>query len=205
VPGCCRSASRATVIRRTRPKRRASAQPEPAEAPEGAVVPLADSRSARERWDSERADDPRAVRGAAVTLLARRDYPSSALRERLQRQGFEPSRITEVLAELVAEHAIDDARYARNYVAYHSDRGHGPVRISADLRALGLPAELIDTALAGGPDWRSLARRARVRKFGSEKPGSWSERARQARFLQYRGFSSDHIRSALGPDFTPEE
>jgi regulatory protein len=32
-------------------------------------------------------------------------------------------------------------------------------------------------------------------------PESWPEKARQARFLQYRGFSSDHIRAALGADF----
>jgi SOS response regulatory protein OraA/RecX len=29
-------------------------------------------------------------------------------------------------------------------------------------------------------------------------PGDYHERAKQARFLQYRGFSSDQIRAALG-------
>jgi regulatory protein len=37
-------------------------------------------------------------------------------------------------------------------------------------------------------------------KFGLQIPTSWVQRARQARFLQYRGFSSDHIRSATGAD-----
>ncbi|MGH8149776.1 MAG: regulatory protein RecX [Steroidobacteraceae bacterium] len=113
--------------------------------------------------------------------------------------------VTTALAELTAEHALDDARYAGNYVAYHAARGQGPVRIAADLKALGLPGELIDSALEAGPDWRALARQARVRKFGPDAPGNWAEKGRQARFLQYRGFSSDHIRSALGPDFTAEE
>jgi SOS response regulatory protein OraA/RecX len=36
-------------------------------------------------------------------------------------------------------------------------------------------------------------------------PESWSDKARQARFLQYRGFSSDHIRFALGSDFDPDD
>jgi len=140
-----------------------------------------------------------------VALLARRDHPSTQLRERLQQQGFDPALVAATLAELVAERALDDQRYAQNYVAYHASRGQGPVRIAADLKGLGLPAELIDAALDSGPDWRSLARRARDRKFGPGEPGSWGERARQARFLQYRGFSSDHIRSALGRDLTPEE
>jgi regulatory protein len=36
-----------------------------------------------------------------------------------------------------------------------------------------------------------------VRRFGAEVPQDWPERARQSRFLQYRGFSNDHIASAL--------
>jgi regulatory protein len=151
------------------------------------------------------AGDPRAVRAAAVAQLARRDLPTAELRKRLAEKGFDPALVAAALAQLTAEHALDDARYAQNYVAYHAARGQGPVRIAADLRALGLPAELIDDALDTGPDWRALARQARVRKFGPDEPGSWAEKGRQGRFLQYRGFSSDHIRSALGPDFTPEE
>ena len=45
------------------------------------------------------------------------------------------------------------------------------------------------------------AREARIRRFGPEVPLERAQKVRQARFLQYRGFSSDHIRSALGPDF----
>jgi regulatory protein len=145
------------------------------------------------------------VRAAAVTLLARRDFSSAELRERLQGQGFDPALVAAALAELVAEHAIDDPRYAQNYVSSHANRGQGPVRIAASLKALGFPAELIDAALEHGPDWRALARRVRARKFGIGEPGSSAERGRQARFLQYRGFSSDHIRAALGPDLTAEE
>jgi regulatory protein len=140
-----------------------------------------------------------------VTLLARRDLPSEALRERLEERGFSAALVTAVLADLLAGHALDDARYARNYVAYHANRGQGPTRIAAALKALGIPAELIDTALQSGPDWPAVARQVRLRKFGSVPPESWAEKARQARFLQYRGFSSDHIRSVLGPHFSPEE
>ncbi len=144
------------------------------------------------------------MRTAAVKLLAGRDFASAALRERLVRQGFEPGLVAAALAELAAERAIDDARYARHFVAHHADRGQGPARITADLAARGVRRELIDAALEEGPDWSALARQVRVRRFGRDPPGSWAERARQARFLQYRGFSSDHIRSALGPD-TPDE
>jgi regulatory protein len=145
--------------------------------------------------------DPAAARSAAVALLARRDHASGELRERLQRKGFDAEVVEATLGELIDERALDDARYAGNYVSYSAARGQGPLRIAAELKALGLPSDLIDAALSGGPDWKALAVEVRNRKFGPEAPADWPEKARRARFLQYRGFSSDHIRLALGADF----
>ena len=151
-----------------------------------------------------KAKDPEAARIAALSLLARRDFASGELRHKLGLQGYEPSVAAGVVAALIADRALDDARYAENYVMYHAGRGQGPIRIASDLRALGIPTELIEAALATGPDWRALAREVRARKFGGESPEEWKERTRQARFLQYRGFSSDHIRAATGADFDPD-
>ena len=110
-----------------------------------------------------------------------------------------------VIAELTAERILDDARFASQYVAYHAQRGQGPRRIAMDLGARGVAPALIEAALAAGPDWAALAREVRTRRFGLTPPESWAEKAKQGRFLQYRGFSSDHIRSALGPDFESED
>jgi regulatory protein len=148
-----------------------------------------------------KARDPEAARVAAVALLARRGFASGELRQKLGSQGYDAAVAAAVVAELIEERVLDDARYAENYVAYHSGRGHGPLRIGADLRSLGVPATVVEAALETGPDWRELARAIRIRKFGAEPPEEWPEKARQARFLQYRGFSSDHIRAATGADF----
>jgi regulatory protein len=147
-----------------------------------------------------KACDPESARIFAVSLLARRDYAIAELRERLERKGFDRSVVDHTLEELVEQRALDDSRYATNFVSYHAGRGQGPLRIAADLQALGVSAALIDAALAAGPDWRIAVQEVRVRRFGAEAPSEWAEKARQARFLQYRGFSSDHIRLALGTD-----
>jgi regulatory protein len=144
--------------------------------------------------------DPAAVRSAAIALLARRDHASGELRERLQRKGFNGEVVEVAIGELIEERALDDARYAGNFVSYSAARGQGPLRIAAELKALELAPDLIDAALSGGPNWKALAAEVRNRKFGPEPPADWPEKARQARFLQYRGFSSDHIRLALGAD-----
>jgi regulatory protein len=144
--------------------------------------------------------DPQAALEAAVTLLARRDLCSAELRERLVARGFEAATVAAAAADLAARGVLDDARYAHNYVAYHAGRGQGPIRIGVELRTRGLLQPLIDAALEDGPDWPALAAAARVRRFGKPPPASWRDKARQARFLQYRGFSADHIRAATGAD-----
>ena len=60
------------------------------------------------------------------------------------------------------------------------------------------PPKLATTALDSAPDWSLLAADVRRRKFGARIPRDWPGKARQMRFLQYRGFSKDHIASALG-------
>ena len=162
-------------------------------------------RSRKTELSAEDAGHPLKVRAAAVALLARRDFASTELKQKLESQGYEGHRVAEVLAELVAGGFVNDARYTENFVSYHAQRGQGPVRIAALLRGLGLPEEPIDAALAAGPDWRARARKVRIRRFGLPEPATWAEKAKQGRFLQYRGFSSDHIRAALGPDFDPNE
>ncbi|MGH8140675.1 MAG: regulatory protein RecX [Steroidobacteraceae bacterium] len=158
----------------------------------------------RKSMEPQRAGDSAAARQSAVALLARRDFASGELQRKLEQQGFEAPVAAATVALLAGEGALNDSRYAENYVTYHAGRGQGPRRIGADLKALGLPEELIGAALAGGPDWRALAREVRVRKFGPGEPADWAQKARQARFLQYRGFSSDHIRLALGADLDPD-
>jgi regulatory protein len=113
--------------------------------------------------------------------------------------------VTAVIADLTARRILDDSRFAAQYVAYHAGRGRGPRRIATDLSSRGVAPIHIEAALADGPDWAALARTVRARRFGLTPPESWAGKARQGRFLQYRGFSSDHIRSALGPDFESED
>src|SRR5262252_8553978 len=150
--------------------------------------------------DATAPGDSQAARLAAMTLLARRDFTVRELSERLIQRGFEEAAAAGAMAELVRDGVLDEGRYARNYVAYHAGRGQGPLRIAAELRRSGLAADLIEAALETGPDWSALARKVCRAKFGPQAPTSWTDRARQARFLQYRGFSSDHIRAATDMD-----
>jgi regulatory protein len=161
-------------------------------------------RLGRSRVTADDARNPDRARSSAIALLARRDFASGELRQKLTRQGYVADAVTQTVEELVAEGLLNDARYAEHYVAYHADRGEGPLRIEAELKEFGVASDLIQSALDGGPDWKARARDVRVRRFGADIPDTWPEKAKQGRFLQYRGFSSDQIRAALGPDFDPD-
>jgi regulatory protein len=150
--------------------------------------------------DSPEARDPQGARLLALRLLAGRDFAPGELKSRLEARGFGDAAVASVLGELTASGALNESRFASNYVTWHAARGHGPVRIAADLRRLGIPETLIAAALGAGPDWAALARRICQGKFGAHAPEGWPEKARRMRFLQYRGFSADHIRAATGAD-----
>jgi regulatory protein len=144
--------------------------------------------------------DERTVRTAALALLAGRDFGRAELIQRLARRGYPASVVDSVVDGLVAERLLSETRYVEQFIRQHAGRGHGPARIRAELRQLGVPDAEVDSGLeAAGEDWSAIARDVRRRRFGLSPPGDYAERARQARFLQYRGFSADHIRAALGP------
>ena len=153
--------------------------------------------------DSAQALDPRAAQSAAVALLARRDYSSVELARKLSDRGYAAEAVAQALAEMGEARLVDDRRYGANVVAYRARRGQGPVRIRNELRRAGVAAETVESSLAAdadSPDFVALAREARRRKFGADLPKDWKERSKQARFLQYRGFSTDHIRAVLEGD-----
>jgi regulatory protein len=138
----------------------------------------------------------------AMTLLARRDFSSGELTRKLKERGYLEHAIVPVVEELLATNKLNDERYSQNFVAYRARRGHGPARIRSQLKSSGLSRSTIDEAVKGeeAPDFLALARAVRTRKFGPDLPEDRKERARQARFLQYRGFSNDHIRAVLEGD-----
>ena len=163
------------------------------------------AKRARRALEPEATGDPRSIRQAALGLLARRDYASSELGRKLKELGFDAPAIPPVLQELARERLLDDDRFIEHFVSYHAARGQGPIRIAAELRQRSVPSESIEQHLDAVSDWQERARAARRKKFGSGVPKDFRSRARQARFLEYRGFSAEHIRAALEGDVAAED
>ncbi len=76
-------------------------------------------------------------------------------------------------------------------------RGQGPVRIAQELRQRGIAEEAARAAVAAAEvDWDEHAKVVLGRQF-RESAADTKARARQSRFLEYRGFTASQIRAAL--------
>ena len=141
---------------------------------------------------------PKEARKKAMDFLARREYGQTELIKKLADKGFEHDVAAEAVTQLTAEGLQSDQRFAESFVQSRINQGKGPVRIRVDLGQRGVGDSTIEIAIEeADPDWRALAREQRQKKFGTSTPSDFKEKARQMRFLQYRGFEQDHIQSAF--------
>ena len=144
------------------------------------------------------------LRQKALQLLTRREHSRFELAQKLEKSGS-PEEIAAVLDHLEQTGLLSDQRTATTYLAGHAAR-FGAAKLKYALRAKGIAGDLIDASLAlavADDAVGSEAARAREvwqRKFG-HPPADAREWAKQARFLQSRGFSIDAIKKTLkAPD-----
>ena len=136
-----------------------------------------------------------ALRVAALRLLARRDHSRAELRNKLGAQAESAEQLDAVLDRLQGERLLSDRRYATQRAAARGAR-YGDARLRQELRQSGVGDEDIAAALPEAGDEAQRCREVWTKKFGCS-PQDAAERAKQMRFLQYRGFSGEAIRRTL--------
>lgn len=156
--------------------------------------------------EGEAARDSEAIRASALRLLARREHSTRELTAKLLARGFESEPVAGVVAALATKNLVSDARFVEEFIASRLRRGAGPAKIREELRGRGLDSELVNTAIAEqGADWTAQAESVRRKRFGVTLPQNYQERARQARFLQQRGFTAEQIRRVIKGDVEIEQ
>jgi regulatory protein len=118
------------------------------------------------------------------------------LREKLAERGCGPAIAETVIRRLQAEGLQSDPRFAEAFVRMRQRRGYGPFRIRRELSDRGINDEVVARVLnERSAEWMERLRAVRRKKFGGRLPRTYEERAKQARFLQYRGFTLDQIQA----------
>ena len=133
-----------------------------------------------------------------MDFLARREYGQTELVRKLADKGFDRGIAEQAIRRLSEENLQSDQRFAETFVQSRIHQGKGPVRIRLDLGQRGISDAAIENALDNASaNWRELAREVRSKKFGPARPADFKAKAKQMRFLQYRGFEPDDIRAAV--------
>ncbi len=132
------------------------------------------------------------LRNRALRLLARREHTRAELAQKLSRYAEEHDDLEALIADLARSGLVSDQRFAEHFIAAKQKR-FGHLKIAHELKTKGLDAESIKRlTVASREQELDAARAVWQRKFPSP-PTSSAEKAKQMRFLQGRGFSSDTI------------
>jgi regulatory protein len=135
-----------------------------------------------------------AVRRTAMDLLARREHGRVELTRKLRQRGALPEMIDTALDRLTEEGLLSESRYLESFVSYRARTGYGPLRIREELSQRGLQRTDIELALReSGINWQEQLEDTWRRKFSGHLPIDARERAKQGRFLSYRGYSMEMI------------
>jgi len=132
----------------------------------------------------------------AGDLLSRHAWTRADLAARLRRRGAPGEIAAEVVADLVSRGYVDDAAFARQWVAARAARGYGAARLRMELRARGVASPVIGAALStlGGEDVLGRARETARRQLPALRRGRPDRVAPRLRdYLLRRGFSTSVV------------
>ena len=141
---------------------------------------------------------PSDIRLAAMNLLSRREHSAKELHQKLRKRFKDPDLVDQQVQRLADENLQSDERFAESFLRQRISRGQGPIRIRQEMRQRGiLDPDISATLEAGAPDWYALAEATLHRKFGEDASANIKDQAKRSRFMQYRGFSSEHYKDLL--------
>ncbi|KVD61264.1 recombination regulator RecX [Burkholderia ubonensis] len=165
---------------------RTSQNPRRTRRPSGAA---AEAEGARKPSSSKPA---RSLKGRALGYLSRREYSRAELARKLAPYAGEDESVEPVLDALEQEGWLSDARFAESLVHRRASRV-GAARIVNELKRHAVGDTLVEEvgAQLRETEW-ARAQAVWRKKFGA-LPQTPAERAKQARFLAARGFSSATI------------
>ena len=136
------------------------------------------------------------LRSYAFAVLTRREYSKKDLIEKLALYAENRDEVNTLVDELSRENYQSDQRVAEMLVRSQIRKGKGPNRIKLALRAKSIDSELAKHDM-NEIDWYEEAYQLKVKKYGTEVSKDPKIKAKQIRFLQYRGFEMDAIMKAI--------
>lgn len=136
------------------------------------------------------------LRSYAFAVLTRKEYSKAELIEKLALYAEDREEVIELVEELATQLYQSDQRVAETVLSSQKRKGKGPARIKLALKNKKIDSSLIVDEMQE-IDWVEQAYQLKVKKYGTEVTKDPKLKAKQIRFLQYRGFDLDVIFKAI--------
>ncbi|KGT48684.1 regulatory protein RecX [Acinetobacter sp. HR7] len=136
------------------------------------------------------------LRSYAFAVLTRKEYSKAELIEKLCLYAENRDEVVALVDELSRENYQSDQRVAETLLSSQKRKGKGPNQIKMKLKSKKIDSSLISEELKE-TDWVQQAYELKVKKYGTEVTKDPKLKAKQIRFLMYRGFEMDAIIKAI--------
>ncbi len=134
----------------------------------------------------------------ALWLLGAREHSVRELQQKLNRKEFSAEDIQAAIDKLIEYNYVNDQRFAEAFARSKAAKPLGKQRILNELKMKGIDEASAKQALnALEADWFELALELKLKKFGEAVSHDYKEKAKQTRYLAYRGFGFDEIKHAI--------
>lgn len=138
----------------------------------------------------------KSLRQRALEYLSKREYSASELGQKLKTYADETDDIPSLLADFKARGWLSDARFTKQLVRLRQVK-FGSAKVAYELKEKGVAEDLIAEAVLDIKE-NELENATEVwRKKFKHPATNRNEWAKQARFLQSRGFDFDIIKKVL--------
>lgn len=133
-----------------------------------------------------------------IRLLSMREHSVREMRDKLSAKSDNSQHVADVLDQLIEKKYLSDDRFTEAYIRARGNRGFGPVKIRSELKNKGITSILIEEYLDdNSSQWFDSAKVQYQKKYGESSVDDYRSWSKRARFLQSRGFSSQHIQCVI--------
>jgi len=143
-------------------------------------------------------DEQKKIWESSIRMLSMREHSFFELRRKQIQKKFSEEDVDWVLERLISEGFQSDSRFVEQYIRSRGNKGYGPSRIKLELKEKGINAEQIALGMEESEiDWFDLVKDVKNKKFKGKAALDWNEKSKQMKFLEYRGFTHEHIRTCI--------
>ncbi|MFT4652769.1 MAG: regulatory protein [Kangiellaceae bacterium] len=143
-------------------------------------------------------DQAKIINHNITRLLSRREHSQFELIQKLALKGFDQKLCVQQLQFFIDKRIQSDERYLEAYVRSAFLKGKGPQVIRQTLSQHNIDGTHVKQYIYDDDyNWYNLAVEVRAKRFGQELPIDFTDKQKQMRFLEYRGFEQEQINAAF--------